>query len=404
MPNRILFVDDEPQILEGLRLSFHSMRKVWSMEFALNGEQALQAMNAGAYDLVIADLRMPKMSGAEFLDEVSRRFPQTVRMALSGQCDRETIVRSVGPIHQYLSKPCDHDQLKARIEQALALRDLLGSSDVKAVVSQLRTIPSLPASYQEILAELQSTDANVENVARLISEDMGMTAKCLQLANSAFLGIRTRVSSVGVAVKVLGYDAIQALVLSSHIFSQFRCDYISENETRWLWDHSLAVSGMAKRLADLQGAEKDFVDDSFTAGLLHDVGKLILASSLKAKYREVLEISAAKNIGITAAERTILGCSHAEVGAYLLGIWGLPSSILEAVAWHQRPSDGCISQFSPLTVVHAACVYHSEILPSRLADQSALDAAHFVKLGLEQREPLWHTACQNASIGSGAGK
>jgi HD-like signal output (HDOD) protein/CheY-like chemotaxis protein len=396
MSNRILFVDDEPMVLDGLRLSFRSMRGAWSMEFASGGEQALRAMEKEPFDVVITDLRMPGMSGTQLLEQVSHRFPQTVRIALSGQCDQETIIQSVGPIHQYLSKPCDRDQLKSKIQQAFALRDLLGNAALKALVSQLKVIPSMPESYQRILAELQSSDATSERLAELISADMGMTAKCLQLVNSAFFGLRSRVSSATEAVKLLGQDILRALVLSSHIFSEFRCDYLSEEDVRWLWNHSLSVADLARTFAQLQSAERDFVENAFTAGLLHDVGKLILASSLKAEYQSVLALACEKNIGIAAAEIEILGCSHAEVGAYLLGIWGLPYSILESVAWHQKPSAAPAAEFSPLSVVHAACVYHSRLHPAALSDRSEMDFTHLSHAGVASREPLWRTTADAA--------
>jgi DNA-binding NtrC family response regulator len=208
MQKRILFVDDEPNVLAGLRRSLYSMREEWLMEFAASGPDALAAMERQVFDVVVTDMRMPGMDGAQLLNEVRERFPQTVRMVLSGQCDREAILNSVGPTHQYLSKPCDAEQLRSKIGQAFALRDLLENPVVQKVVSQLKDIPSLPALYQQILEELRSRDPSPAKVGKLIAKDMGMTAKTLQLVNSAFFGLRCHVSNPVQAANLLGlgYD------------------------------------------------------------------------------------------------------------------------------------------------------------------------------------------------------
>jgi HD-like signal output (HDOD) protein/CheY-like chemotaxis protein len=394
MPNRILFVDDEPLVLSGLRRSLHNMGSDWTMVFASSGAEALQILDKDSFDVVVTDMRMPGMTGAQLLEEVSRRSPQTVRLALSGQYDQEMVVRSVGPIHQYLSKPCDREQLRTKIQQAIALRDLLASPALKAVVSQLRSIPSLPDSYQQMLAELRSPNPDVPALSSLIEKDMGMSAKCLQLVNSAFFGLRTNVSNTTEAVKLLGYDTIRALVLSSHIFSQFESEHLNKADVAWLWEHSLAVSGMARALAELQAAHAVFKENAFTAGLLHDVGKLVLASCLGAKYKAALELARNKKIGITAAEIETFGCTHAEVGAYLLGIWGLPHPILEAIAWCRTPSESPSMELSALAFVHSACVYHKEACPSDLADPPILDVAYLERLGLKESSEAWREACQ----------
>ena len=112
MNKRILFVDDEPMILQGIQHSLRGMRAEWEVALANSGAEALETMAQAPFDVVITDMRMPGMDGAQLLDLVKVKFPRTVRIILSGQSDRETILRSVGPSHQYLSKPCDLDELK----------------------------------------------------------------------------------------------------------------------------------------------------------------------------------------------------------------------------------------------------------------------------------------------------
>lgn len=397
MPKRILFVDDETNVLAALQRSLRSMRNEWIMEFASSGQEALQAMARQPFDVIVTDMRMPGMGGAQLLDQVREKFPQTVRMVLSGQCDRETILTSVGPTHQYLSKPCDPEQLKTKIAQAFALRDLLENPMLQKVVAQLKDIPSLPAVYQRIMEELRSREPSPAKVGKLIAKDMGMTAKTLQLVNSAFFGLRCHVSNPIQAANLLGLDTIRALVLSTHIFSQIESGLLEEIDGSQLWSHSMAVSGFAKAIAAAEHAPQQVVDDSLTAGLLHDIGKLILACAFSAQYKSILNLAASKNIGIWAAEREVLGCSHAEIGGYLLGIWGLPHSIVEAVAWHHRPSESPVMGFSPLLAVHAACVYDVQLRPSRLQARAEMDQAYLARVGLEEHAPLWQKSCEQMS-------
>ena len=191
MSKHLLLVDDEPLVLRGLQRSLRSMQDEWTMQFAGGGVEALEVMAQRPCDVIVTDMRMPGMNGAQLLNEVRRRSPHTVRVALSGQCDRETVMSAIGSTHQYISKPCDAKMLKDTINHAIALRNQLQTASVTRVVSQLKTIPSLPASYRAMMAELSSEEPRLNNLATLVAADMGMAAKCLQLVNSAFFGLRT---------------------------------------------------------------------------------------------------------------------------------------------------------------------------------------------------------------------
>jgi YesN/AraC family two-component response regulator len=177
MNKRILFVDDEPMVLQGIQRSLRSMRAEWEIELASGGPEALETMAQAPFDVVITDMRMPGMDGAQLLDLVKARFPRTVRIILSGQSDRETILRSVGPSHQYLSKPCDVDELKQRLIRAFALRDMLDGPQLKEVISRLKTVPSLPALYVAVTEALQSPETSIAKIGNLIAQDMACAPK-----------------------------------------------------------------------------------------------------------------------------------------------------------------------------------------------------------------------------------
>ena len=389
MLKRILFVDDEPLVLMGLQRSLRSMSKDWEMVFANGGADALEAIGRQAFDIVVTDMKMPGMDGAQLLEEVKKRSPHCLRMILSGQADQETILRCVNPAHQYLSKPCEGEELKTRLLRAFALRDVLGNPDLKDVVSRLDSLPSLPSLYLELTAELRSPQPSLAKVSRLISADMAMTAKILKLVNSAFFGLRCQISDAARAVALLGFDIVTSLVLSTHIFSQFQTTLLTDADAQYMWEHSLASASYAKRLALHEHAEQRVVDDCFTAALLHDAGKLVMASALHAQYKTVLESVRTEGIGLYEAERAILGCSHAEVAAYLFGLWGLPAPIIEAVAWHHAPSESQQSKFSPVTAVHLASIYHEQKSAYWMQDRTPVDCDFLSRAGCLEREKAW---------------
>jgi len=326
------------------------------------------------------------MDGGQLLEAVKQRYPDVVRMVLSGQASREAVFRSLAPAHQFLSKPSDPQNLMLRLRQAFAMRDLLLNQSLKTIVSRMRSIPSLPTLYDELTVALGSEDSSVAQIARIISKDVGMAAKILQLANSAFIGARSQVSSLVQAMSLIGTQTVRTLVLSVHVFSQFDSNAEVAACLPALWEHSIAVSSLAQRIATAEGCVKAVVEESFTAGLLHDVGKVILLAEMPDQYRQIVENHPGNCLGL---ELEKLGCTHAEVGAYLMSIWGLPVPLVHAVAFHHRPLETGEVQFSPLTAVHAADAIAGGRDSSPLNHDGELDFNYLDCLGLREKEGLW---------------
>lgn len=385
---RLLLVDDEPLVLQGLQRTLRSMSKEWQMEFACGGKQALERMAAARFDVIITDARMPEIDGPTLLREVQKLYPETIRIVLSGQSSRRALFEFIGICHQYLSKPCDAADLKAKINNAVRLRDVLGNPAVKGAVSGLCRVPSLPALYQEITKELNNSEPSLSRVAEIISKDAGMTAKILQLTNSALLGIRFPVSDPLQAVSLLGLELIRALVITIHIFAPFEKLELAELDMNLLWKHLLATAKLSRAIAQAERAPKQIIDDSFTAGLLHCLGKLALASTIPAAYGEILrEAKAGRNLPEVEQERLL--CTHSEVGAYLAGIWGLPNPIVEAIAWHHTPQTSGSKGFSPLIAVYAADRLIEAGPFAHFPDGEPLNEEFLRSLGLPDREPVW---------------
>lgn len=390
---KILFVDDEPVILDSLRRTLRPMRQEWDMRFAGNGTEALKMMGQETYDVVVTDMRMPGMDGAALLNEVKKHHPEIVRIILSGQVDHDSFMRATEAFHQFLSKPCDAETLKTTVTRAYSLRRFLANEEIRKAASQIESIPSLPRLYGELMAEAGSEDPHLERMCQIISQDIGMTAQILHVANSAFFGFRYKITAIDHAVQVLGLDFIRPLVLCFGIFSQFDAAKTGRFPMAKLLEHSLAVGEFARRIAKLERLDAEAANDATAAGLLHDAGKLIIAVKLPRQYREILSLKNSKKMPDWEAEQEILNVTHAEVGAYVLGLWGLPVSIVDAVAYHHRPSRYNGEKKSTLAAVYAANVLAHESAGD-LPPSANMDEAYLEELGVLCRLPQWREKCQ----------
>ena len=327
---------------------------------------------------------------------MAKRHPNTVRIILSGHAEREAVLRLVGPAHQYLSKPCNADELRYAIARALALRDLLCNERLKQLATRVNCLPTLPALYHELAKELQKEEPSMERVGEIISRDIGMTAKILQLVNSAFFGLTQPVSNIADAVMYLGLSTVRSLVLSMQIFSQFdqrACKLFSLDV---LAGHSWATGVASRQVAKSEKLDVKMQDQCFLGGLLHDVGQLILATGLPDEYAKVLQTAKDENRPVWQVELEHFGATHADVGAYLLALWGLPNPIIEAVAMHHRPAMCIVPGFSPVVAVHVADVFmHEKSGVNTELPPPTLDVAHLTNLGFAGRIESWREACLN---------
>ncbi len=385
----ILFVDDEPKLLDGLKRMLFPYGDLWEMAFASSGAEALARLAASSFDVIIADMRMPGMSGAELLDEVAKLYPQMVRMILSGTWERDLRVQAAMIAHQYLSKPCDPEVLKTTLDRAFALREVLVEPALRALIARTVSLPSTPAIYQELMQILQTPDASAQSIGATLSRDMGMTAKVLQMVNSAFFGLRRQVTNPEEAVMFVGVDTVKALALSVSAFSSFSASRCPRFSIEDLQRHSTVVAAIAREITKSRAEFKPAVDNTFVAGLLHDVGRLVLVAHHPDQYDRVLGAVAGGNRTLTEAERETFGTTHAEVGSYLLWLWGLPDSVVEAVAFHHCPSRSRGKSFGPIAAVHVANVL-AEMQPDGTpAAGDEIDSAYLATLGLAEELPAW---------------
>lgn len=382
---RILFVDDEINILQGLRRLLRPFAQNWVMDFASSGDEALAKLAAAPADVVVSDMRMPGMDGAQLLERVRHEYPQTMRIILSGYSDREVVLRSIGAAHRYLAKPCTPDALRQAIQASERARTTLRQDTVRTMVSEMNCVPSLPSAYEALMHEFESPNASLVRVAEIVERDPGMTAQVLRVCNSLLFGLRTEVSSAPMAVTLMGLRTVASLFLSMQIFKQFDVTSVTGLELEAVCDHSLSTAWLAREIARAEGCSSRMAEDAFTAALLHDVGKLLLGLNFPDLYREVVTASAAGHATTAEAERAVFGADHAEVGAFLLNLWGLPQLLVDAVAQHHSLSPGR-PVLNVTTVVHIADALDAE---HRGELRSGLDASYLASLGLVSRLDAW---------------
>lgn len=389
---RILFVDDEQNVLDGLRRMLRSMRSEWDMAFASGGDEALEILATKRFDVIVSDMRMPGMSGEQLLTEVRKRHPVIVRLVLSGQADKNSILKSVGPIHQFLQKPCDEEMLKSTICRTIEMGDLFTDESLKSMVTELESLPSLPTHQQELMAQFQMPDVSAKLIGESISMDLALTAKILQLVNSAFFGLRRHVGSPTDAVMLLGMDTVRSLVMTMQVFSQVSHDEIKGFSQDALLSHGAAVAKVAKKIALTEGMQPDEVEVAYLAGLLHDVGKLVLAAKRPEEFAEALAVARSQHLSGEEAERQVIGASHSEIGAYLLGLWAFETPIVDAALYHHCPSKHRCRRFSISTAVHVAnAIVHQDPNADHAAELD-VDREYLDRIGVGNRLGAWQDA------------
>jgi putative nucleotidyltransferase with HDIG domain len=394
MKKRILFVDDEPMILKGIQRTLRKMRDVWDMTFTSSAAEALAVLDSNPMDVIISDMKMPEMDGSQLLAEVKQQHPHVVRLILSGHVEQETTIKSVQFAHQCLSKPCDVEVLKQTLTKLFALRDILSDNSIKKIVSQIESLPSLPTIYTEIIAEMHSDDPSIKKISEIIGRDVSMTAKILQVVNSVFFGLPQKIGNPKQAVMLLGLETIKSLVLSVKIFSEFSQKKYSWFNIDAIFKHSISVSSYAKAIVRYEKMDRDLINYSLMAGLLHDLGKLILATNFKDTYQQVLTESRNSDHKLWELEQETFGTSHAEIGAYLMGLWNLENPIIEAIAFHHCPAKSASNQMGLLTVVHVAnALDHEEDFPENQESDLPYDDEYIDQLGGTDRIAEWRQVC-----------
>lgn len=379
--NRILFVDDELSVLNGIRNALRRERHRWDMVFVTSGADALQEMAQTPFDLIVSDMRMPVMDGADLLMQVRQHYPQTARIVLSGHSDHQAIVRVLPAANQFLAKPCAPEHLAAVIERTCSLQATLDNPAMRKLTGSLDRLPSAPLTYHALTQAIATPGTRIDQIVHILDQDPAMCAKILQLVNSSYFGSSRTITSLHNAIVYLGLDLIRALTLSAHVFGEMEVSGAVQPCLEEMRNHSFQIATLARLF--LAGSKE--AEEVFSVGMVHDVGSFVLALAQPDDYLAALERGHPACLPDHGAEIEMFGTSHAEVGAYLLGTWGLPIAMVEAVAYHHRPSE-MVAGSRMVAALHVA----DTLVGAAGADaEEALDRAYLDRSGVAAEIDNW---------------
>lgn len=393
MKKRILFVEDNLLLRQMYSMMMEGEEARWEVRTAADAREALRLLEQKPFAVVISDLRMPGMDGVELMGVVRQLYPRSSRIIASGLSDQAEIARSLNSTHQFLAKPFEAKTLKATLARLSGLDSYLKEEKLQALVGQMRVLPSFPTIYHEIMKELGREDPSIERLAQIISQDPSMTAKLLQVANSAAAGRATQAADLFEAVQFVGLSTVRSLALSAHIFRTFEHLHLTGFSIDALWDHTVRSGRIACCLMQLEYTDPAAAEEAHIAGMLHDLGKLMLADSMPERFQKSLVLANERSCASDQAEYEVFGADHAGVAGYLLSLWGLPVTMVEAVAFHHHPSRSDHPEFGTLTAVHVADVLEHELSKEPPAYAApALDREYLEKVGVLNRLDSWRTA------------
>ncbi|MDR0304262.1 MAG: HDOD domain-containing protein [Chitinispirillales bacterium] len=390
---RLLLVDNSPQNLEVYKALFIGKEEQWNCQFADSIKDVFDKLSNADFDIIVADVKMPVLNGIPLLETVAQMYPNIIRVVLVPALSADYPKHFVKFAHRIVVRPVSGEKLETLIIRIHRLYKTIMHPQGMRFIDGLEKIPSLPKVYGDLVAELESPSPSVKKAGFIIAKDIGMSAAILKMVNSAYFGLDKRVTSPELAVSLLGLDIVQGLVLTAHLFSAF-----SNAETKLLnleviVDHCLIVGSFAKDIAIYENLPSNVIDSLHIAGILHDIGRLIFASHSPKLYRNIMEIAAQENRPLYEVEQELLGIMHAEVGAYLLGLWGLPELVIELIAYHHSEE---IPEFLAveLSILKAADVYSKNIHSTNSLDssESSDNTLSTIPIFREKKEK-WYNVC-----------
>ena len=326
---KVMFIDDEVNILAGLRRMLRGQRGAWDMSFMNSGAEGLAAMAEAPVDVLVCDMRMPGMDGVQVLAAVRERHPSTARIVLTGQTDRESVIASLGLTQRFLLKPCKPEDLVTAIEQVVAVRQAVSEDQIQAFLGSVNSLPRPPVIYTQIIDAAARPECEVDDLVRIIEHDIATATEVLKLVNSGVFCTPYPVDTLSGAVVLLGFDAIQSLALAS---SALRSDVPvpASLDLDALAHRSMVIAEISRRIAIAEGADRNGVSAAFLSGLLHNVGLLVQVAANPDGWEQVREGSS-DVWSQAAAEVEVFGCTATRASAYLLGLWGFAESIVQTV-------------------------------------------------------------------------
>jgi putative nucleotidyltransferase with HDIG domain len=386
---RILIADADPNAWNEFR---QALGESWVVVGAASGGAAMTEAQKQPFDVAVANYDLAELDGAEFLNRLRIANPKTLRFIAAAEAQREKVVCHVLGGHQFLPVPYERATLKSSIERSLA-DDYGMSQNMRELVARIRTFPTIPSLYIDVVNALKDPNATTEDIGTIIAKDMAMTTKLVQVLNSAYFGLPRTITDPTEAVGILGFETVKSLIMTVKLLSQYdkvKPVYFSIDN---IWKHSTNVARSAKALALLETGDNEISGHAYTAGLMHDLGKVILAANFDDQYNGAHALARKNQVPLWEVEKDIFGASHGEIGAYLLRLWGMSSEVIRVAALHHQPMRGEDVAFSALTAVHVANALEYEgNATSDGLPLAVIDTTYLQQLGLENRVDAWRDA------------
>ncbi len=355
----------------------------WSCALATDARLGPMKPEWNSADAVVIE---GSVAGArEWIQSIRKERPDIACVVRCDLASKPAVEAWKGSGLPIIASTIDASALASALLRNVRLREWMADPAVKQILPHIHKLPAMPRLYTQVTEELRSSDSSLDMLAYLIRQDPVMSAKMLQLVNSAFFGLAREVTDMMDAVMILGTERIKSLILLAGVFSQYKESGEAIPSMDALMTHSIQAGVCARAIALAETKSAAMAEAAFTAGVLHDMGKVILAGNLPDRYREARTLRSVKHLSDAAAEMEVFGATHAAVGACLLASWGLPLGILEAVAWHHEPERSPDRAFTLLSAVHAANV----ISHAPSAVPRGLSAEYFTRIGLPNAAERW---------------
>lgn len=372
----ILFVDDEKEILDGYRRVFFKLRNELNLFFASSGEEALEIISNNRINLLVADIQMPGMDGIQLLYNVKNKYPNIIRILLSGINDIKKGIHASGASHQLLAKPINPADLIAIVNRAVKLHQDIQSESIIKIISGIGFIPVLPEIIYKIEKEFEKSEIDLKKVSSIISNDTALVAKVLQLVNSSYMGIKYKITNIDQAVSLLGTNAIKSLIIMIHLFNNTKLKTYQKKMLIKIANHSIKAAYYAKKIAISLNLDFGLFEIAFISGILHDLGKIVFVQNFP-DYRKYFEKKYFSDFKMLEDEELAFGITHNETGAYLLALWGIPDDIVESVYYHHNPSQASAEIIELVLILHLANIFAKSTFPSKDIEIDSIDKVKY---------------------------
>ena len=399
-PRRILLVDPGGEICELLKETMAAAGPHWQIEWAAGGDEALRKLNGAAADVVIVDERLAEMDGVTLLTRVRDRHPTVIRMILSEAASSQRPSVAAMVAHRMLAKPGNVAELETAIRRSCDLRTLTGEAEAYRKAMAAAALPSRPGVYMELNQVLSDPNWQPSHIAAVVERDVALSAKVLQLANSALFGLTQEVTSVQGGVMFLGVETIRSLALTAEAFSKLTPRNTEGFSIDEFQNHAMLVARITAAVLPAGRVQQEAV----TAALLHDIGKLVLVADRGSRWAELNREAVQRQLPLHEIETERDGVTHADLGAHLLSLWGLPDGIAEAVAHHHRPVAVEGLELDAVTAVHIANALAHELHPPEegVPPYQPLDEELLDRLEIRPRLDLWRRLARQLDAAASA--